>query len=415
MPLISRTAVKQDDSKQQLIVAVSITLLAMSLIGVTLRMYARLAVLRKVFTDDVLILLGTITAFGLSACVTTATYNGLGDHASQITPTDLNALRKLAFASLLFYVVTSLLVKTSFLILYLRLDPRPAMRACVYLLMFFVGAQNIAFFVVQALSCIPLNFIPVDDESADRKCWSSETIQQSFNINGVLIAIIDTALFSIPLYMLYGMQLPTRQKIAVGALFALGFLPIVAGALRCFYTWNAIQSEDIYYDLSESSIFVQVELHLAILCGSASTFKVLLKGLSPSCCRNNDSDRHSCAEMHQGAVELPAPWPLDQHKFAQTSETESPVDTEGSFRTWTPPVPAISEDEKKSSDLTPFRRLSKIMNRKSADVARLPAELQLRFPSIESRLGGRHAWLEEATGVKKPQAERWSLIHTRTM
>ena len=378
-------------------------------------------------------LLGTITAFGLSACITTATYNGFGDHSSQITPVDLNALRKLAFASLVFYVVTSLLVKTSFLILYLRLDPRPAMRACVYLLMFFVGAQNTAFFVVQALSCMPLNFIPVGDESTERKCWSPETIQQSFNINGVLIAIIDTALFSIPLYMLYGMQLPTRQKIAVGALFALGFLPIVgkwtvdprsqpqlilnftAGALRCFYTWDAIQSQDIYYDLSEGSIFVQVELHLAILCGSASTFKVLLKGLSPSCCRNTDSDRHSCAEMHQGAVELPAPWPLDQHKFAQASETESPIDTEGSFRTWTPPVPAISEGEEKSSDLTPFRRLSKIMNRKSVDVARLPAELQLRFPSIESRLGGRHAWLEEATGVKKPETERWSLIHTRTM
>ncbi|KAF2210239.1 hypothetical protein CERZMDRAFT_10200, partial [Cercospora zeae-maydis SCOH1-5] len=262
---------------QELIVAVSITLMAVSFIGISLRMYARVAVLRKVFTDDALMLFGTITAFSLSACITTATYNGLGGHASQITPDDLNALRKLAFASLLFYAVSSLLVKMSFLILYLRLNPRPAMRAFVYLLMFFVGAQSIAFFVVQALSCMPFSFRPVGDGSIGRKCWSPETIQQSFNINGVIIAVIDTTLFSIPLYMLHGMQLPTRQKIAVGALFALGFLPIAAGALRCFYTWNAIQSDDIYYDLSEGGIFIQVELHLAILCGSASTFKVLLK------------------------------------------------------------------------------------------------------------------------------------------
>ncbi len=52
MALILRTTVKQDDSKQELIVAFSIMLIAVSLIGISLRMYARLAVLRKVFTDD---------------------------------------------------------------------------------------------------------------------------------------------------------------------------------------------------------------------------------------------------------------------------------------------------------------------------------------------------------------------------
>ncbi|KAM3421490.1 hypothetical protein BST61_g1883 [Cercospora zeina] len=415
MAFRSQKAANQNDSKQELIVAVSITLMAVSLVGISLRMYARLAVLRKVFTDDALMLFGTITAFGLSACITAATYNGFGGYAFQATPDDLRALRKLAFAALIFYVVSSLLVKSSFLVLYLRLDPRPAMRACVYLLMFFVGAQNIAFFVVQAVSCVPHSFEPADDGSTGRKCWSPETIQQSFNINGVVIAVIDTALFSIPLYMLHGMQLPTRQKFAVGALFALGFLPIVAGALRCFYTWNAIQSNDIYYDLSEGGIFVQIELHLAILCGSASTFKVLLKCVSPSCCCNNDSNKHSCAEIRQGAVELPVPWPTEQHKSAKfhVSETESPMDTECSSRTQTPPLPELSEEGEKSSRHMSFRQLSKIVNRKSADVARLPAELQLKFPSIESRLGGRHAWLEDATGVKKPAPQRRPLIHTR--
>ena len=64
-------------------------------------------------------------------------------------------------------------------------------------------------------------------------------------------------------------------------------------------------------------------------------------------------------------------------------------------------------------------RWSKIMLKKKQEneVARLPADLQLRFPSIEARLGGRHAWMEEATsGTKKKEEgkgqQRWSLIQS---
>ncbi|KAI5361001.1 hypothetical protein Slin15195_G089110 [Septoria linicola] len=380
----------QNDSKQLLIIAVSVVLMVVTLLGISLRIYARLAVLRKVFTDDVLMLFGTLTALGLSATFAIAAYHGYGKHVSQLRPEDLAALRKIAFAIIFLYIITSLLVKTSFLILYLRLDQRGPMRATVYILMFVVAAQNISFLIVQALSCMPPSFLPVGNEAVDRKCWSPQTIQQSYNVNGVLIAIIDAAIFVVPLCMLHGMELPPKQKFAVGGLFALGVLPIAAGCLRCFYTWNAIDSNDIHYDLAEGGVFAQLELHLAILCGSASTFKVLLKGIWPSCCHADDSHLQSFEDLHRRAIELPTPWPTEQHKMMDVAE--SPVSTDGSWRTWTPPLPAVFEEP--VPEQPPAPRLSRLMMKKTqegGDVAKLPADLHLKIPSIESRLKGRHA------------------------
>lgn len=165
-------------------------------------------------------LFGTITACGLSATFTIGAYHGYGQHASQLTEADQEVLRKIAFAIIFLYIVTQLLVKTSFLVLYLRLDQRAPMRATVYILMFVVAAQNITFFIVQALSCIPIGSIDAGH------CWSSERMQLLFNVTGIIITIIDTAIFVIPLCMLHGLELPIRQKFAVGALFALAFLPL---------------------------------------------------------------------------------------------------------------------------------------------------------------------------------------------
>jgi hypothetical protein len=120
------------------------------------------------------------------------------------------------------YIIASLLVKTSFLVLYIRLDQRKPMRATVYVLMFLVAAQNTSFFVVQAIACTR----PIFLTGESGHCWSSDNVQKMYNINGIAIAVLDTAIFVVPLLMLHGLSMPQRQKSIVGALFALGILPI---------------------------------------------------------------------------------------------------------------------------------------------------------------------------------------------
>lgn len=82
------------------------------------------------------------------------------------------------------------------------------MRWTVYILMFLVVSQNITFFIVQALSCMPPSFLKIGNETA-RRCWDPARVQMSYNVNSVLIGVLDTAIFAVPLFMLQSLELPT--------------------------------------------------------------------------------------------------------------------------------------------------------------------------------------------------------------
>lgn len=252
----------QNDTRPVLIVIVSIMLILVSLIGISLRIYSRLAILGKLFADDgtnmslpsltylvayrylylfmsdamrwssdanhpshaVLMLMGTITAIGLSASYIVGAHHGFGKHVAQITPHEVQLLRKITFACIFLYIMAQLLVKTAVLVLYYRLDQRTLMRTTVYILIFIVATQNITFFTMQSLSCISIGAATLNH------CLTLGQLQLLFNVTGVIIIAIDIAIFVIPLWMLHNLELPAKQKLAGGTVFALAFLPI-AGTL----------------------------------------------------------------------------------------------------------------------------------------------------------------------------------------
>lgn len=205
----------------------------------------------------------------------------------------------------------------------------------------------------------------------------------------------------------------------------MGILPIIAGCLRSYYTWHAIDSSDPYYDLVEGAIWAQVELHLAILCGSASTFKVLLKGFGLSCCQNSDDEEATAVQsateiQRHGTPELASnAWTTawtDRQEKADLEGNDSPLSTPGSWRSLTPPPssPSLIDQPPQEKETLVSRRLSRnpVLTRQNSSVARMPADLQLRFSSIDSRLEGKHAWVDEATPAEdeaEQDAQGWPL------
>jgi hypothetical protein len=181
-----------------------------------------------------------------------------------------------------------------------------------------------------------------------------------------------------------------------------------AGGARCYYLWDAFDGSQPWHAIFHASIWAQVELHLAILCGSASTFKVLLRGFGLGCCTGDERGEESLENLGQrGIVELPAGWRGQVKEIS--SAAESPVGGQGSFRTWTPPPSSSSGEKKRTASV---KRLSGILlnNRPPSNVSRVPADVQLRFPSIDSRLGGGNSWMQEPGPTFQHAGQRWSLI-----
>lgn len=365
----------QNDTRPILIIIISIMLILVSLVGISLRIYSRLTILRKLFADDVLMLMGTITAVILSSAYVVGAHHGFGKHLTQIAPHDLEALRKITFACILLYVMAQLLVKIAVLVLYYRLDQRTLMRFTVYILIFVVLAQNITFFTLQSLSCISIGAASL------HHCLSLEKLQLLFNVSGVIVIAIDLAIFIIPLWMLHNLELPAKQKLAGCTVFALAFLPIAAGSLRCYFIWHAIDANDMHYNLVLGGIFAQVEIHLAILCGSASSFKVLLKGIWPRGGRGDKSTASSFTEPPSQPIELPTPWPADQHKLPAVSAAKTSTSTDESWSTLTPHSPG-QDEEKAMREWNPCKR-SWPSESEVADTS-IPAFADFVFPEIES-------------------------------
>ncbi|KXT18338.1 hypothetical protein AC579_936 [Pseudocercospora musae] len=247
---------KDDDSKQLVIIVVSVILMFISFVGTSLRLYARLAIIGKVFAEDILVVLGTVrwpesmpplaeahatTVYCfwtfLNFCHSIAAYNGLGKHTSDeqnltttgtdIRPEDAELLRTLGFVILVLYVATAILTKISFLALYLRLDQRRPMRLAVCCLMCSVATVKITFMVVQSFTCAHPTLFWSRQGALDGQCWSPQQVQYLYNTVSILTIVAAAAIISTPLPMLHGLELPNRQRYAVCALFALGFLPII--------------------------------------------------------------------------------------------------------------------------------------------------------------------------------------------
>lgn len=108
------------------------------------------------------------------------------------------------------YVWTPALAKLSLLALYYRLNPDRKIRACIYALATLVSGYSLAITIVAAGPCNPLSH-------ADQKCLTD------LNLFMACINIItDFLILCLPIPMLRALQLPMKQKVLLGLVFALG-------------------------------------------------------------------------------------------------------------------------------------------------------------------------------------------------
>jgi hypothetical protein len=113
--------------------------------------------------------------------------------------------------------------KVSICCFYLRILPHQAIRIVVYCTMVFVAAYSFAGLLVIIFPCNPIAaaWDPVLAASPDTKCINRPAdyfAQAGLNI------VTDLFILILPMYNIWNLQLPIRQKITVSSIFAIGIL-----------------------------------------------------------------------------------------------------------------------------------------------------------------------------------------------
>ncbi|TID24545.1 hypothetical protein E6O75_ATG02910 [Venturia nashicola] len=269
------------------LVVLVVILFSITIFTVVARLWARLKVQHNAGLDDIIVVVTMIPTTGLALAIALASrLYGHNRHVWDLSPSMTVNSRKITMVISALYVISTSLTKISILLFYRRMSDRvsKAFRFAVHACIVFVVAYMITFLTTLFLTCRPINaywnqvYIPwalsheegVDyhclNEPADLLAASAISIVQDFLVCGM------------PTLLFWKLKLPRRQKIALAAVFGIGFFLCITGILRVIYITNIFfHTYDTTWATEPVWVWTAVEAHLAIVCASAPALKVFFK------------------------------------------------------------------------------------------------------------------------------------------
>ncbi|GJD03164.1 integral membrane protein [Colletotrichum higginsianum] len=211
-------SVDPNETRQPLIIGVTLTALLLSTIATLLRVYVRALRLRSWGWDD--------SAFSLTAgwawtYASDAADTEFGDGLHQATLPREKFFRsqEISIAAVAVYQAAFPLIKVAFLLQYRRVFPLPAFQKLCDVFLLFIIAFGISQVVSICLACIPLRSLW--DLTVPGRCIA---LLDWWLIGSSISLVTDVAIFVMPIPLLRTVPLPLKQKIVLMATFGLGFL-----------------------------------------------------------------------------------------------------------------------------------------------------------------------------------------------
>ncbi|KIX01242.1 uncharacterized protein Z518_08967 [Rhinocladiella mackenziei CBS 650.93] len=271
------------ENRGSALVYISIILSILGIATVTARIYSRLFITRAPGLDDLLIVLALF--FGVAMSVLIIIGNKVyfsGRHVWDIPIATFSPHRLNVWVSMWCYVTAASLVKISVLLFYRRLSVRFSK---LFLVATWVGIVYnilylIAFGLALLLICHPVQayWKSFDPGWASTHKFNCQTEGVSLPASAGLSVLGDFYSTLLPMLLIFHLDLPRRQKLALYGLFVLGFLAVAAGIVRTFLLYRLLNVDyDFTWELWETWIWAVVELYVAIFAASAPALKPFLR------------------------------------------------------------------------------------------------------------------------------------------
>ncbi|BCS02755.1 uncharacterized protein AKAW2_61019A [Aspergillus luchuensis] len=270
-------------SKQEMI-GLGITFLFLPCIFVGFRIWAKWLSRRSLQADDYLIFRGLALSIGCSITQLVGSIDGLlGQH--ETTGPDGQPLlhdpkfltyQKCKFASQMMAVVGLGLTKISLLVLMRGIFAvSRTFRLGSNILVGLTAIWTISFFISNLFTCYPITALV--EEYYGHKCLNSLAMWYAGCITDVLI---DLIIMVLPLPMIFKLQLPQKQKLAISAMFVMGTAVVGISITRMamyFHigaTYLEHYNDDSYF-ISPVVFWTNIESSLAVILACLPTLRPL--------------------------------------------------------------------------------------------------------------------------------------------
>ncbi|KAJ5690413.1 hypothetical protein N7462_004805 [Penicillium macrosclerotiorum] len=256
---------------------VNCVFLPLAAIALGVRTWTRLFVVRSFRWDDYLMIIALL----LSCVLTGVTLNmlnwGLGKHMWDVPLVFITPWSKRNVIAAIFYCAATGFTKVSVLIFYLRIFPSRNFHFAVWTIVFIAAGYSLASILANILSCHPV-----------AKAWDSSITTGScmnrpvfYFANAGLGIFTDFATVAVPIPWLRRLQMPMRQKIAVGGILAMGCFVGIVSCIRLASLYELLTSSDLTWTTTNALMWCTIELNLGIFGGCVTAIRPFIRKYFP--------------------------------------------------------------------------------------------------------------------------------------
>lgn len=254
------------------IVPLACVFIPLAAIFMALRVYTKVRIIKVFGLEDWTIIIAYLCTIFISIdCLVQQKY-GNGIHEWDITVRKLIPYSKWGAASVVVYVPAVGLAKVAILLFYLRLNPERGFRTAVYISLVLTTSYVIALSLAILLACQPV--AKFWNPFLEGHCLDARKL---YLANAILNVIFDFVVLLVPVPMLRKLQVSTRQKLVIGALFSLGSITCVVSVVRIYFQDSVIGEADLSWHIVTPTSLVFVECNLSIICGCVMVLRPFLR------------------------------------------------------------------------------------------------------------------------------------------
>ncbi|OJJ42456.1 hypothetical protein ASPZODRAFT_76724 [Penicilliopsis zonata CBS 506.65] len=259
-------------------IAVNGAFLFLSVLMVSMRTWTRLFIVHSFGIDDYIMVIALILSAVLSAVTLEMLKWGLGRHMWDVpfdwyTPTYL----KLDVISATIYCAATGCVKVSVLLFYLRIFPSRKFHLAVWVIIFIATGYNVASVFVNLLGCHPVSAV------WDLSIRTATCINRSafYFANAGLGIFTDFATVLVPVPWLRRLQVPLRQKVAIGCILTMGCFVGIVSCIRLATLFVLENTSDLTWTTVNPLLWSVIELNLGIAGGCMTALRPFVRQYFP--------------------------------------------------------------------------------------------------------------------------------------
>jgi len=286
--------------------------------------------------DDLIALFALILTWANFSFGITCIHFGVGRHLPAVSDEDLINFKKTLYAFNLVYVTTPPTIKLCILLMYRRLFPTRQFKLAVYILGSVLLIWWLSTFLLGVVNCRPIQGFW--DPTVAATCINFENYSVGYAVVNILT---DVIILVLPIRVVWNLQLPRGQKVALTFIFLLGSFVCAATLIRLLNAILDLNDPDATWAFTNAMIWTTIEVSIGVICACLPVLRPLISALLPTKFRQK---MFGSSARITNDTNSRSRWPTSEH-FSRLYDNGNPQDIHGAVSTTTTAVKDDSHDD----------------------------------------------------------------------